>query len=83
MSGAVFIPDGIPQDISRTPRHMPPQVDGEHLFTIEQHSRVTNLNPEDGTFHLDAENLIAVIGPQCYWCLATTDDGSPCPGLPG
>lgn len=83
MSADLFVPSGITNDISRMPRQMPTQVDGEHLFTIETHNRVANLSPEDGTFRLDTENLMACIGPQCYWCLATTDDGSPCPGLPG
>lgn len=79
-----YVGTGIRQDVRQVSRVMPPQNEGEHLFTVEAHYRIasSNLDPTDG-YHLDRESLVAVIGPSCYWCLATSDDGTPCPGVPG
>jgi hypothetical protein len=51
---------------------------GRHAWTA---ILVFDLTDPDRALILDSENLRSVV-VTCWWCRASTDDGTPCPGVP-
>ena len=70
---------GAPASVSTDPN--PPRVDGQHAFVVTALFQVKR--PGQADLLLDRENLYATVPPFCWWCRASTDDGTPCPGQPG
>ncbi|MEE3918793.1 hypothetical protein V2I01_10995 [Micromonospora sp. BRA006-A] len=54
-------------------------MEGRHAWTA---ALMFDLADPDRALILDAENLRSVT-VFCRWCRTSTDDGTPCPGLPG
>jgi hypothetical protein len=68
---------GAPASIGTDPN--PPRVDGQHAFVVALTFLVKH---PDRPLILDRENAHYISRTACWWCRATSDDGTPCLGLP-
>lgn len=60
--------------------HPPVRVEGRHAWTAALMFDLAD--PDRAALLADHENLRSVT-VFCWWCRASTNDGTPCPGQPG